>query len=93
LHTPYWDARLNHNDMYNYEDYLDILQDYYKESEKYGGLVMEVVSTIIDSFLEDDFRTFEDVLDAAYEDAMDMPNGKQRMLLTALIDEMITYEG
>lgn len=79
--------------MYDYNEYLDILQDSYKESERYGGFVMEVVSTIIDSFLEDDFRTFQDVLDAAYEDAMDMPNGKQRMLLTALIDEMLTYEG
>lgn len=79
--------------MYDYDEYLDILQDYYQESERYGGFVMEVVSTIIDSFLEDDIRDFRDVLDAAYEDAMDMPDGKQRMLLTALIDEMITYEG
>ena len=79
--------------MYDYEDYLDILQDYYKEAEKYGGFVLEVVNTIIDSFVEDDFRTFQDVLDAAYEDAMDMPSGKERMFLTALIDEMTTYEG
>lgn len=79
--------------MYTRDDYMDILQDYYIESEKYGGFVMEVVSTIIDSFLEDDLRDFKDVLDAAYEDAMDMPDGKQRMLLTALIDEMINYEG
>lgn len=79
--------------MNNYDAYLDILQDYYKEAEKYGGVVLEVVSTIIDSFLEDDYSVFQDVLDASYEDAMDMPNGKGRMLVTALIDEMITYEG
>ena len=84
--------------MRNYNQVLDLLQDAYTEAQANAGLgqdgyfVEQVVETLMDSFIEDRYPDFLDVLDAAYDDAMSLPNGQPRMLLTYLIDELMQYE-
>ena len=84
--------------MRNYNDVLDLFQDVYSEAQANAGLgqdgffVEQVVETLMDSFIEDGYPDFLDVLDAAYDDAMSLPHGQPRMLLTFLIDELMQYE-
>ena len=84
--------------MRNYNDVLDLFQDVYSEAQANAGLgqdgffVEQVVETLMDSFIEDGYPDFLDVLDAAYDDAMSLPHGQPRMLLTYLIDELMQYE-
>tara|TARA_R110000765_G_C18550470_1_gene562211 strand:- start:73 stop:330 length:258 start_codon:yes stop_codon:yes gene_type:complete len=84
--------------MRTYNDVLDLFQDVYSEAQANAGLgqdgffVEQVVETLMDSFIEDGYPDFLDVLDAAYDDAMSLPHGQPRMLLTFLIDELMQYE-
>lgn len=83
--------------MRNYDQVLDLFQDVYTEAQKgalttHGFFVEQVVETLMDSFIEDGYPDFLDVLDAAYDDAMFLPHGQPRMLLTFLIDELMQYE-
>jgi len=84
--------------MRNYNQVLDLFQDVYTEAQANAGFgqdayfVEQVVETLMDSFIDDGYPDFLDVLDAAYDDAMSLPNGQPRMLLTYLIDELMQYE-
>ena len=78
---------------YDYGDWVDFLAEAEREAAKYDAFTYDVFETLMDSVLEEDpYRVFADVLDAAYEDAMSMPDGKARMFLTFVIDALMQKE-
>lgn len=71
------------------DDANDILQDHWAEAQKFNNdFLHEVIDTLIDSFIDDDPHVFVQVIDAAYEDMWNLPDGKPRMILTSLIDQL-----
>ena len=71
------------------DEAADILQDHWAESQKYNNLVLDdMLNTLIDSFIDDDPHEFAEIIDIVYEEVMDMPDGKMRMILTSCIDQL-----
>jgi len=85
--------------MKSYDQILDILHDEweYSASFPHGGSDWVInanttISTLIDSFLEDGRADFLDVVDAAYDDMLGIPEGKERDILDRVLGELLRYE-
>ena len=85
--------------MKSYDDILDILHDAWEQTAAMpyaaSGWVInahDVITTLIDSFVEDGQADFLDALDAAYEDLEGIPQGKERDVLRSVIGELARYE-
>lgn len=71
------------------DEAADILQDHWAESQKYNNQFLhDLLDTLIDSFIEDDPHEFAEIIDFAYEETMNLPDSKARMILTSCIDQL-----
>lgn len=84
--------------MDSYDDILDHLHQSWEQSQSWMGgsrwviNAQDIIETLIDSFVEDDYRDFLDILDLAHDDMKDFPQGQERRTLESLIEALMRYE-